>query len=65
MIHIDKELCKGCKICVKLCPKEVLALSSHTNKKGYNYIEAVHPENCVACKSCERGCPDFVFYIEA
>lgn len=63
-IYIDKELCKSCKICISLCPKDVFEITTHVNKKGYNYVAAVRAENCVACKSCEKCCPDLAIYVE-
>ncbi len=63
-VHIDIELCKSCKICVDKCPKDVFVVTHHVNKKGYNYVEALHPENCVKCGVCESMCPDFVIHIE-
>ena len=63
-VYIDKELCKSCKICISICPKGVFAITHHVNKKGYNYVEAVNEEACVACGQCENSCPDFVIHVE-
>lgn len=63
-VYIDKELCKSCKLCIRICPKNVFEITNKVNKKGYNYIEAAHEENCVSCKQCEMNCPDFVIHIE-
>ena len=63
-VYIDKELCKSCKICVHICPKNVYGITHRVNKKGYNYVEAVREEDCIGCKKCELSCPDFVLYIE-
>ena len=63
-VYIDKELCKSCKICISLCAKNVFAMTTHVNKKGYNYVEAVNEDDCVACGRCENSCPDFVIYVE-
>ena len=63
-VHIDKELCKSCKICIDKCPKGVFALTNHVNKKGYNYVEAAHPAACIQCGICQSMCPDFVIFIE-
>ncbi|MBS4015951.1 MAG: 4Fe-4S binding protein [Candidatus Latescibacteria bacterium] len=46
-IHIIKEFCKGCGICVEFCPKDVLALGSDFK------VNAVNIEDCTACKLCE------------
>ncbi len=63
-VYIDKELCKSCKICVHICPKNVYGITHRVNKKGYNYVEAVREDDCIGCKKCELSCPDFVLYIE-
>ena len=35
-VIIAKDTCKGCGLCVRACPKNVLALSKEeTNKAGY------------------------------
>lgn len=63
-VYIDKELCKSCKICINICPKNVFDITHHVNKKGYNYVEAAREEDCVQCGQCETSCPDFVIHIE-
>lgn len=34
-IVVDRERCKGCGVCVSVCPCDVLALSAEVNGKGY------------------------------
>ncbi|MCK4637010.1 MAG: 4Fe-4S binding protein [Methanomicrobia archaeon] len=63
-IYIDKEVCKGCRLCIHLCPKEVYEMSNQRNKKGYIFPEAKHPEKCILCKNCEINCPDLAIYVE-
>ncbi|OLA41455.1 MAG: 2-oxoacid:acceptor oxidoreductase [Firmicutes bacterium CAG:24053_14] len=63
-VFIDIELCKSCKLCAHLCPKGVFEMTGFVNKKGYNYMSAKHEKNCIACKQCENGCPDFAIHIE-
>ncbi len=38
-IIIDTERCKGCGVCVPVCPMKCIALSKNVNGKGYNYTE--------------------------
>ncbi len=63
-IYIDKDLCKSCKLCIRICPKNVYELSGNVNKKGYEYMAAARPEDCIQCKLCEKFCPDFAIFVE-
>ena len=64
-VTINEIVCKGCGLCVRACPKNVLALSkTKLNAKGYHPAEVADPENCIGCASCARTCPDVVIHIE-
>ena len=39
-VSIDRNLCKGCELCVGACPQQVLAMSPKINIKGYFPAEA-------------------------
>ncbi|RMF91278.1 MAG: 4Fe-4S dicluster domain-containing protein [Nitrospinota bacterium] len=56
-IEVVEVWCKGCNICVQICPKDCLAL----DKNGK--VEVVHLENCSRCLLCELLCPDFAIRI--
>jgi 2-oxoglutarate ferredoxin oxidoreductase subunit delta len=60
---IEKEKCKGCGLCIDVCPKEILQLSENINKKGYNYVECINDDLCISCKACALMCPDLVFTL--
>ena len=63
-VIIAKDTCKGCGLCVKACPKNVLALSEEeTNKAGYFIAEAV-AEGCIGCAACAVMCPDVAITVE-
>jgi len=57
-ININKELCKGCELCVELCPKNVLCMSEELNSEGNTFAIAKLPEECVGCQVCTLVCPD-------
>jgi len=49
---LSSEICIGCRICVDVCPEDVLRFDE---KKKKAYI--AYPEDCVACWVCEWFCP--------
>lgn len=57
-VTIDKACCKGCDICITVCPKKVFIHSKNRNKYGTNMPEAANVKECVQCGMCERMCPD-------
>ncbi len=61
-IRLSTEKCKGCGLCVSVCPKAALTMSKEINDKGYNFA-VVDQELCIQCGSCYRVCPDYVFEI--
>ena len=64
-LTFKEELCKGCALCVRACPKHILAISkTKLNHKGHAPVELVKPEECVGCASCALMCPDCVITVE-
>ena len=64
-ITINKALCKGCGMCVKACPKQLLVLSpERINAKGYHPSEITDQSQCVGCASCAIMCPDVAIKVE-
>lgn len=61
--HIDAERCKGCGLCISVCPKGVLALGGELNSKGYYPAYQAHPEICIHCTMCCLMCPDAAIHI--
>ena len=54
---INREWCKGCGICVAVCPKNVLELDAKEK------AVAVRKEDCIACQLCEQICPDLAIEV--
>lgn len=58
--------CKGCGLCVGVCPKHLLALDeSVVNQLGYHPVGLSDAASCTSCALCARICPDVVFTVFA
>lgn len=62
-IEIDKDLCKGCSVCIPECPKNVIELGSQFNKKGWRYAVPERNDSCIGCKKCAMVCPDVAIRV--
>ncbi|UCH12668.1 MAG: 4Fe-4S binding protein [Candidatus Omnitrophota bacterium] len=62
-VKIDKERCKGCKLCVIFCPKQALQESKKINKKGIYFVELKNPDLCIGCSTCAVICPECAIEI--
>lgn len=64
-LTINKERCKGCGLCVSVCPKGVLGMDQvNVNEAGYFPSKVVDMDSCIGCLSCARMCPDVAIRIE-
>ena len=59
-IEIDETLCKGCTLCTKVCPKDLVHVATdRLTSKGYHPAELVDPNgDCTGCAICAVICPD-------
>ena len=44
----DTSLCKGCRLCVDVCPVNAIEPLTEINKKGYEIIR-IKEEICIGC----------------
>ena len=63
-VFIDKERCKGCELCIKACPQQILGLSREINQKSYFYAELREPCRCIGCRICCITCPDVAIQMK-
>ena len=65
VLTFKTDKCKGCGLCVEVCPKAVLAIAQDKiNAKGHNPVEAKNPEACIGCAFCATMCPDCIIKVE-
>lgn len=64
-VTIDKNHCKGCELCVKACPQQILSMSKDITVKGYFYAQVHDPSRCIGCKICAITCPDAAIEVHA
>lgn len=69
-IKIDREICKGCGLCVTVCPKKEIEISDGLNKKGYYPAEFMEDRRkdggkieCTGCALCAVTCPDVAIEV--
>lgn len=63
-ITIDSELCKGCGLCLSVCPKDCIRISQRPNLKGYYPAEGSESaDQCNACTLCATICPDIAIEV--
>ncbi len=63
-MRIDSERCKGCVLCVGVCPVKALEVSSEVNERGVQPVILKHPEKCTGCGLCALMCPDCAIEID-
>jgi 2-oxoglutarate ferredoxin oxidoreductase subunit delta len=65
LVTFEENRCKGCGLCVDVCPKKIVALdTSRINAKGYNPAYVTDMDACIACGFCAMMCPDVVIRVE-
>ncbi|MBQ7262536.1 MAG: 4Fe-4S dicluster domain-containing protein [Synergistaceae bacterium] len=57
-VDVNGAWCKGCSLCIGVCPKSVLELTDRLKAK------AVRPEACIGCRQCENICPDLAITVK-
>lgn len=64
-VTFREERCKGCELCVSVCPKNIIKISEdRLNAKGFRPAEITEQEKCIGCAFCATICPDVVIEVE-
>mgnify|MGYP005845324361 CR=1 FL=1 len=57
-IVVNERWCKGCGICIAMCPVQVFDAEPVTGK-----ARLAQPERCTGCGNCELYCPDYAISL--
>lgn len=64
-VTFEQDLCKGCNLCVSVCPVNILILDeTKINARGYHPADVTDNDKCIACQNCAIMCPDLVITVE-
>lgn len=69
---INEELCKGCGLCAKACPKNLISIRRKNQRTDVVCKSEAHAKvtkklcknGCVGCKLCEKACPSGAMKVE-
>ncbi len=56
-VLVIKGWCKGCGLCVAICPKKALEMDEG------GHCRLAYPDRCILCGMCEHLCPDFAITL--
>lgn len=64
-MKVDVTRCKGCGLCVEVCPKKIIYLDkAEMNAKGYHPAAVKDMDACIGCAMCAVMCPDCAIKVE-
>ncbi|MBU4198389.1 MAG: 4Fe-4S dicluster domain-containing protein [Verrucomicrobia bacterium] len=63
-LTIDIDRCKGCELCIEVCPRHTLAMSATLNTSGVHFPQINPAHDCLGCRQCAILCPEAALEIE-
>ena len=64
LMTVDHTFCKGCGLCVEVCPVSIVELDEDTiTEKGYHPSHCIDESRCTGCCSCAIMCPDVAITV--
>ncbi|MBL7191416.1 4Fe-4S binding protein [bacterium] len=64
-VTINQSWCKGCYLCIEVCPIEgIFIKEDYVSEKGFPPVAVREVEKCTGCQLCELLCPDLAIIIK-
>ncbi|MCX7926929.1 MAG: 4Fe-4S binding protein [Candidatus Omnitrophica bacterium] len=64
-MRINQQKCKGCLLCINVCPQKLIEKDDKINNKGYTPVKSIYTkQNCSGCCLCAIICPECCIEIE-
>jgi len=57
-VRVLENYCKGCGLCVPVCPKGILYIRDTVDHRGVHVVAVRDDIECIACLQCTTMCPD-------
>jgi len=57
-IKINTNKCKGCLLCIEVCPKGLIEQAKELNSRGVKPAKTKSNQGCIGCGMCAIICPD-------
>jgi len=62
-INIIQNRCKGCLLCIPVCPHDAIEVSKELNDYGIHIAAFKIDGKCSACTNCAIVCPDLAIEV--
>jgi 2-oxoglutarate ferredoxin oxidoreductase subunit delta len=62
-ITIDPNRCKGCELCIGVCPEGKIRSGDRVDKRGVRLPILNNENNCIGCSLCAVICPDVAIKV--
>ena len=62
-VKFREDRCKGCELCTKVCPVNIVLISDKINSMGFHPATVKEMDKCIGCTFCAQVCPDVVIEV--
>ena len=62
-VTFTEDRCKGCELCVAVCPVKIIFMADGINRKGFHPATITAMDKCIGCTFCAVICPDNVIEV--